>query len=65
MEKYRIKTAQRSGEDYKTMIILDDTWDEIAEYRLDPGTEKSQIARTRRAINRHLDDGGTLANYNW
>ena len=66
MKDYSIRQNQRPGEDYKTMIVIDNETDnEIAEYRLTPGSEKAEIQSLRRSIDRHLEDGGTLGNYQW
>jgi hypothetical protein len=65
MAIYSIKTSQKSNEEYKTMIIIDNAGNLLAEYRLDAGEERKQIARLRRSINNHLADGGTLGNYQW
>jgi hypothetical protein len=66
MREYTITRKKRLSEKYDTMIILRrEDWIELAEYRLTPGQEKSEIARMRRAINRHLNNGGTLKNYQW
>jgi hypothetical protein len=65
MAIYSIKTSRKSNEEYKTMIIIDNAGNLLAEYRLDAGEERKQIARLRRSINNHLADGGTLGNYQW
>jgi len=66
MRAYTIKRATRQGEDYETMTIRNrDTGDEVAEYRLTPGCEGAEITSLRRAIDRHIDNGGGLGNYQW
>jgi hypothetical protein len=56
-------TINRTGD---TMTIRNRaTGEDIAEYRLTYGFERAEIAQMRRTINRHLDDGGTLGNYQW
>ena len=68
MKEFTIKKVKREGEDYETMVIfaLDRTTaHELAEYRLTTGKEKAEIARMRRSINRHLEEGGELRNYQW
>lgn len=49
-----------------TMIISrrDDN-SAVAEYRLTVGCERTEINQMRRTIDRHLDNGGTLGNYQW
>ena len=62
MKTYKIK------QDGRTMIISNrDTGEQIAEYRLTPGCERTEIAQMRRAIDRHLDEDSrhTLGNYQW
>jgi hypothetical protein len=64
MKEYRIK--RRMDGMYETMVVINrDTREEIAEYRLTPGCEASEIRRMRRVIDEHLDGGGTLGNYQW
>jgi hypothetical protein len=66
MKTYKIKIAERSGADYATMIITDRaTGAEIAEYRLTVGEEYREVAAIRRAIDRHIANGGGLGNYQW
>ena len=66
MSAYTIKRQSRAGEGYESMVIIDRAEDsEIAEYRLTPGEEKREIAAMRRTLNRHLENGGTLGNYQW
>lgn len=67
MEKcYKIKKAKRENEDYCTMIIIDrSTCEKVAEYRLTAGHEAAEIASMRRAIDRHIENGGGLGNYQW
>jgi hypothetical protein len=50
-----------------TMIIThSDTGEHIAEYRMTPGHEVSEIRQMRRAIDKHLaEPNGTLGNYQW
>ena len=60
MKSYKIK---QTGD---TMTISNrETGEHIAEYRLTPGYERTEIAAMRRAIDRHLGNGGTLGNYQW
>lgn len=60
---YKIICKQRQGVDYQAIIIIDrEDNREIAEYRID---KMSEIPAMRRAINKHLDNGGTLGNYQW
>jgi hypothetical protein len=64
-KEYRIKRQSKEGEDYETMIISNrETGEEIAEYRID-GAEGDEIRRMRRIIDKHLEEGGTLGNYQW
>ena len=50
----------------ETMIVSNrETGDRLAEYRLTPGAERAEIAQMDRAIDAHLDNGGTLGNYQW
>lgn len=65
MREYSIRKSQLNGENYATMIITNSNGEHIAEYRLTPGCERSEIAAMRRAINKHLMDGGTMGNYQW
>ena len=49
-----------------TMIVRDyNTKARIAEYRLTPGQEESEVKALCRAVNKHMDNGGTLGNYQW
>ena len=49
-----------------TMTICDnDTEVERAEYRLTPGLELEEMQDMARAIDAHIDDGGTMGNYQW
>lgn len=67
MKDYRINRQSKAGEGYETMVISNrETGEHIAEYRLTPGCERSEIAAMRRAIDRHLaEPNGTLGNYQW
>jgi hypothetical protein len=66
MKTYKITRGQRVGENYETMTIIDrETDKEIAEYRLTNGEEHQEIAGMRRTIDAHLNNGGTLGNYQW
>jgi hypothetical protein len=67
MKTYKINRRQRDGEDYESMLISNrETGEQIAEYRLTAGCERSEIAQMRRAIDEHLDEpNGTLGNYQW
>jgi hypothetical protein len=67
MKQYTIKRRSKSDEDYESMVIRDrETGEDIAEYRLTRGCERSEIAAMRRAIDRHLDQpSATLGNYQW
>ncbi len=66
MKEYKIKRAHRTGENYETMIIVNtETQQEIAEYRLTDGEGQKEIAQMRRDIDEHLNNGGTLGNYQW
>lgn len=48
----------------KSMTIINNaTGDVRAEYLLTPGSERKEIAAMRRAIDKHLANGGTLDNY--
>jgi len=63
---YTIKRAQRKGESYQTMIIIErSTGAMLAEYALNEGEELKQIRDMRKSINEHLDNGGGLHNYQW
>jgi hypothetical protein len=65
MKDYSIKRAHRAGDTYNTMIIIDNHTDEqIAEYRIDDNVDAA-IRSMRRALDKHLADGGTLGNYQW
>ncbi len=39
--------------------------DHVAEYRLTPGQELSEMRRFRSALKRHFAAGGTVGNYQW
>ena len=66
MKEYMIKRL-KSGDGYETMVIRNrDRGEDIAEYRLTPGCERSEIAAMRRVIDRHLGQpNATLGNYQW
>jgi hypothetical protein len=67
MRPYTIRRQRKAGEGYESMVIRNgETGDAIAEYRLTPGCERSEIAAMRRAIKLHLDQpNATLSNYQW
>ena len=60
MKTYKInQTAE-------TMIVSNrETGVRLAEYRLAPGCERTEIVQMRQAIDRHMDNGGTLGNDQW
>jgi len=61
MEKeYRIKTKGRAMQ-----IIRREDSHLMAEYALEAGREKAQVVAMRRAIDAHMDNGGSLENYQW
>jgi hypothetical protein len=59
-KEYTINTTSGSMK-----IIERATGREIAEYHLTAGQERNEIARMRRTIDKHLQSGGTLGNYQW
>jgi hypothetical protein len=60
MRDYKIKLTAES------MIITERaTGDRLAEYRTTPGRQGPETAQMRRAINKHLRNGGVLHNYQW
>ena len=65
MKPYRIEIQRRNG--YATMIIRNrETGAAVAEYRVEIGRERAEVATTRRTIDRHLaNPGATLGNYQW
>ena len=67
MKPYRIEIQRRMGDGYATMIIRNrETGAAVAEYRVEIGRERTEIAATRRTIDRHLaNPGATLGNYQW
>ena len=67
MKAYTIKRQSKAGEGYESMVIRNrETGEDIAEYRLTPGCERSEIVSMRRAIDRHLDQpNATIGNYQW
>lgn len=49
-----------------SMVIIDHAdGRERAEYLLTPGRERAEVAAMRRTIEKHLNSGGTLGNYQW
>lgn len=64
MNSFRIKTIW-TGTYYSAMIIDRETDSAIAERRLTNGKETAETQAMRRAINSHLNSGGTLGNYQW
>jgi len=61
MKSYKIK--QQDG--VAMVISHRDTGATIAEYRMTPGHERTEIVAMRRAIDKHLSAGGTIGNYQW
>ena len=56
-------TIYRTGD---TMTICDNDTDvERAEYRLTPCLELEEMQDMARAIDAHIDHGGTMANFQW
>ena len=64
MNAYKIKTIW-TGSYYSALILDRETENEIAEYRLNPKKETSETRKIRRSIDSHLNNGGTLKNYQW
>ena len=63
---YSIKRSHKTGEYYETMIIISrQTGQTIAEYQLTAGRERAEMTDMRQSINDHLDNNGTLGNYQW
>ena len=56
-----VKNSKRS------IIVLNRvTRDEIAEYQISPDSSvESQMSQIRRAIKKHLGEGGVIGNYQW
>jgi hypothetical protein len=65
MKPYRIEIQRRNG--YATMIIRNrETGADVAEYRVEPGRERAEVAAMRRTLARHLNKpGATMGNYQW
>lgn len=62
---YRIITRPYNRHDQSMIVIDRATGGELAEYRLTPGSEQTEIRQMRRAIDYHLTTSGTLRNYQW
>lgn len=65
MNNITIKTRWHDAGYYSAIVEDSETGDELAEYRLTIGKESKEVRDIRRAVNSHLDDGGTLGNYQW
>ena len=66
MKEYTIKTGRLNGERSYTMVIRrTDTMEQVAEYQLTEGMERKEVSAMRRTIDKHLDNGGTMGNYQW
>jgi hypothetical protein len=67
MKAYLIRQQSNDGQGCKSMIIRNrGTGEDIAEYRLTQGKERSEMDAMRDSIDQHLDQpGATLGNYQW
>ncbi len=51
MKPYRIEIQRRMGDGYATMIIRNrETGADVAEYRVEPGRERAEVAAMRRTL---------------
>ena len=64
---YTTRRCKRPNEPFETVVIIErETKREIAEYRLrSTKSARYEIACWRETINKHLDEGGTLGNFQW
>jgi len=66
MKEYKIKKTVYDKQHYSMIIIERETGEQLAEYRLTPGKERSEIAQMRRSIDTHsAKTGSQLSNYQW
>jgi hypothetical protein len=66
VKSYKIQKTVYDKTGYSMVISDRGTGKCIAEYRLTPGQEASEINQMRRQIDAHLSTpGGTLGNYQW
>jgi hypothetical protein len=67
MKEYTIKRQSKAGDGYESMVIRNrETGADVAEYRVEPGRERAEVAAMRRTLARHLNKpGATMGNYQW